>query len=47
MQRIDQHSPEGKALQATIKKKLADYLGEGYNDEVHAVRKPCCIVLAA
>ncbi len=34
MKRIDQHSAEGKALQATVKKKLADYLGEGYNDEV-------------
>ena len=36
MQRIDQHSPEGKALQATIKRKLSDFLGAGYNDEVRA-----------
>lgn len=33
MARIDQHGPEGKALQTTVKAKLRDYLGADYSDE--------------
>ena len=33
MVRIDQHGPEGKALQNAVKSKLRDYLGADYSDE--------------
>ncbi len=33
MARIDQHGPEGKALQNAVKSKLRDYLGADYSDE--------------
>lgn len=33
---IDQHGPEGKALQERVKIKLRDFLGEDYNDEARA-----------
>ena len=32
--RLDQHGPEGKALQTAVKTKLKDFLGEDYNDDV-------------
>lgn len=31
---IEQDTPQGKALQATVQVKLRDYLGESYSDDV-------------
>jgi hypothetical protein len=32
--KVDQESPEGKALQAEVQKKLRQYLGQEYSDDV-------------